>query len=478
MNEDEDLRILFVEDVPEDVEIAIRELEGSGMRFRHLRVDTKEDFQAALAAFDPSLVISDYSMPRFDGIKALNIALELKPSIPFIVLTGSKNEETAVLCLKSGAADYVIKGHITRLPFAVNDALDHTMHTREKEIDARALRENEQNYRTLADSGQALVWACDVDKRCTYFNKPRLEFTGGSLEKESGIGWLDKVHPDDRAAMMAGFVAAFDRREKFSQEYRMLRHDGQYRWIQDDGSPRYSVGGEFLGYIGHCLDITERKRIEESLKQALEEKETLLRELFHRTRNNMQVIMAILSFEEEAAHDEKVSKIVRETNDRIMSMSLVHKKLFESQDLSRIDLKDYADDLIGFLMEDSSFPIGRISVKTMVESMPLLIDSAIPCGLVLQELVSNAFRHAFPGDSKGEVRITIGRSDEGSVELEVADDGVGLPEHFDYRKQHTLGFQLITGLVEQQLKGSLRFESGHGLSCHVSFTDAQMMKRV
>jgi len=134
--------------------------------------------------------------------------------------------------------------------------------TKSKRVDM-LLRESEQNFRTLADSGRALIWTSGTDKLCYYFNRVWLEFTGRKLEQEMGNGWAEGVHPDDLQRCLDIYFGAFDRREKFSMEYRMLRYDGEYRWILDDGCPRYDSRGEFIGYIGHCLDISERKHDEE-----------------------------------------------------------------------------------------------------------------------------------------------------------------------------------------------------------------------
>ncbi|MEI7903704.1 MAG: PAS domain-containing protein, partial [bacterium] len=123
----------------------------------------------------------------------------------------------------------------------------------------QALRENELRYRTLADSGQALIWTSGPDRRCDYVNQPWLAFTGRTLEQERGDGRAEGVHPDDRAYCVQIYTTAFDRRERFSTVYRLRRHDGEYRWIQDNGTPRYDSRGTFLGFIGHCLDITEQK---------------------------------------------------------------------------------------------------------------------------------------------------------------------------------------------------------------------------
>ena len=124
------------------------------------------------------------------------------------------------------------------------------------------IRHYEQNFQTLADSGQALVWLSGTDKLCTYFNKTWLDFTGRTLEQEMGNGWAEGVHPDDLQRCLDIYIGSFDRREKFSMDYRLRRHDGEYRWLKDDGSPRYDSAGEFIGYIGFCLDVTEGKQLE------------------------------------------------------------------------------------------------------------------------------------------------------------------------------------------------------------------------
>jgi len=130
------------------------------------------------------------------------------------------------------------------------------------------LRESEMHFRTLADSGEALIWTSGIDKKCNYFNRVWLDFTGRALEQELGDGWTEGVHPDDLDSCFRTYVGAFNRHAPFSMDYRLRRHDGEYRWLQDQGTPRYSSDGEFLGYIGHCLDITDRKQTEELLRES------------------------------------------------------------------------------------------------------------------------------------------------------------------------------------------------------------------
>ncbi|MHB1355208.1 MAG: PAS domain S-box protein, partial [Anaerolineae bacterium] len=131
-----------------------------------------------------------------------------------------------------------------------------------------ALREAELRYRTLADNGQALIWTSGLDKKCTYFNQPWLAFTGRTLEQELGDGWVEGVHPDDLDRCVGIYVSAFDKHKSFSMDYRLRFNTGEYRWIQDDGTPRYDSDGQFLGFIGHCLDITERKQAEEARRES------------------------------------------------------------------------------------------------------------------------------------------------------------------------------------------------------------------
>ncbi|NVO03534.1 MAG: CHASE domain-containing protein, partial [Bacteroidetes bacterium] len=136
----------------------------------------------------------------------------------------------------------------------------------ERKLAEAKVKEINQSYRNLADSGNILVWSSGLDKLCNYFNKPWLEFTGRTLEQETGNGWTEGIHPEDLNRCMEVYINAFERKEIFSMDYRLLRYDGEYRWIQDIGSPTYNIANEFIGYIGHCQDITEREIAKETIK--------------------------------------------------------------------------------------------------------------------------------------------------------------------------------------------------------------------
>src|SRR5262249_22102281 len=134
----------------------------------------------------------------------------------------------------------------------------------------RALRESESRFRIVADSAPVFIWMSGVDKLCTFFNKPWLDFRGRTLEQEMGDGWTEGVHPDDRQACLEAYAESFDGRKPFLLQYRLRRHDGEYRWISDHGAPRFDSQDKFAGYIGSCSDITERLRAEDRFRQVFE----------------------------------------------------------------------------------------------------------------------------------------------------------------------------------------------------------------
>ena len=139
-------------------------------------------------------------------------------------------------------------------------------------------RESEALFRLMSDAAPVLVWMSGPDKLCNFFNKPWLEFTGRSLEQELGNGWAEGVHSDDFEKCLQTYTEAFDARRDFRMEYRLRRHDGEYRWVLDTGVPRFELGGGFAGYIGSCVDITENKQIEELLRRARDEADEIVRQ--------------------------------------------------------------------------------------------------------------------------------------------------------------------------------------------------------
>ena len=225
-------------------------------------------------------------------------------------------------------------------------------------------------------------------------------------------------------------------------------------------------------------EIAERIQAEELLRASLREKELLLRELYHRTRNNMQIIGAILMLQAKKADDLQVQQVFRKTNNRIEVMAMVHEKLYQSQSLSIVNLAGYIAEVAHFLRQEYHISPEKVSLVFDTEPVEVLFDIAIPCGLVLNELISNALQHAFPGDQTGRIRVCLQRTDPGELLLEVSDNGVGLPQDFDFPQDGNFGMQTISALVQYQLRGTLTFDSHNGVTCRIQFRDDLYEARV
>ena len=224
-------------------------------------------------------------------------------------------------------------------------------------------------------------------------------------------------------------------------------------------------------------DVTERIRGQQKIEAALKEKEVLLRELYHRTKNNMSVISSLLALQAEHIDDKTILRMFKDMENRIQSMALVHHKLYQSNNLSRINLREYIEELTSLLLR-SYASCCRIALELDAEDIDVLIDTAMPCGLILNELISNAIKHAFPGRKEGTIHIELHRVDETSLELIVADNGIGVSDEHDLRNMKTLGVQTVIGMAESQLAGTVHFAIDNGMTCHLTFRDDLYEERV
>ena len=236
----------------------------------------------------------------------------------------------------------------------------------------------------------------------------------------------------------------------------------------------YDKYGDIQDIVCVAKDITARKLAEDQVAKSLQEKEVLLREIHHRVKNNMQIISSLLSHQMENIKDEKINdkKIIdvfSESQNRILSMSLVHEKLYQSKDLRNIDFKEYINDLGTNLFQSYEIHSGNIKLNMNVEDILLDIDLAIPTGLIINELITNSLKYAFPDGMKGEINVLFRSMNENMLELVVNDNGIGLPENLDFRKTRTLGLHLVTVLAENQLHGSIDMNRIKGTEFRIKF---------
>ncbi len=254
-------------------------------------------------------------------------------------------------------------------------------------------------------------------------------------------------------------------------EIRNKAKDGSFFWVDTTIVPFLDENRKPYQFVSIKFDITARVQSDEIIKSALRDKEVLLRELYHRTKNNMQVISSMLNLKAATLHDKKMIEILEDMGNRIKTMAIVHQKLYQSQNLSSVDLKEYIKDISILLINSYSVESEKIKLNLNLESIFVAIDTAIPCGLIVNEVITNSLKHAFPGDKEGEINIRLFRLNENLIELEISDNGVGIPEEYDIEAGNTLGIQVFKSIAEEQMNGEIQFDTTNGVKFNIRFRE-------
>jgi PAS domain S-box-containing protein len=266
----EGLRILHLEDDQFDAELVQARLNGGGLNCQIVWVKTGASYAEALQRDTYDVILADMAVPGYSGLDALALAHERRPETPFIFVTGAVGDEQAVETMRRGATDFVLKERLERLRPAVERAVREARERHERQRAEAALRESEVRFRVLADSAPMMVWMAGTDGMRDFVNQTWLQFTGRHPTQEMGLGWAEGLHPNDYTRCTMEFRKAFEARQPFELEYRLRRADGQYRWIIDRAVPRFEADDTFAGYIGSCIDITERKQAQAQVQSERE----------------------------------------------------------------------------------------------------------------------------------------------------------------------------------------------------------------
>jgi len=339
------------------------------------------------------------------------------------------------------------------------------------------LRESEEKYRAIIETNQEWIWQINNEGIHTYSNPAIEQILGYSIEDIVGKNATIHMHPEDRREIEEILPKWIENKKGWNNlVLRWLHKDGSIRWLESNAVVLLDVNGELIGFQGSDRDITERKRAEEALRASLREKEVLLREVHHRVKNNMQVISSLFNLQAGYTTNEECRGILKEGQTRIRSMSLVHEKLYQSRDLSKIDLAGYIESLAAHLFHVYLVNSAQVRMETEFEDVSVDINSAVPCGLILNELISNALKHAFPEGRTGMIKIGLRRGPAGAVELRVADDGIGLPEGLDFRKAESFGLQIVNLLVDQ-LEAAIDLDRTKGTAFTMTFRELKYAPR-
>ena len=355
-----------------------------------------------------------------------------------------------------------------------------------------SLRKDEQKIKSslltlsaAVEQSPSITVITDLEGNIEYVNPKFTEQTG--YEKDEVLGKNPRILKSGhfKDSIYKEMWETISRGGEWRGEFRNKKKNGELYWEAASISSIKDADGKIKHYLAVKEDITEHKRIEGSLKESerklkssLEEKEALLRELYHRTKNNMQVISAMLNLSASKLENEGVTEIFTDLDNRIQSMSLVHEKLYQSQNLSNINLKEYITDLCSSLLASYHRTECKVSFNFNLEDISVLIDAAVPLGLIITELVSNSFKHAFPGRYKGEISIKLKAFENSTLKIEIADNGIGSCSDFSIEKLETIGLQTVFAIGKDQLHGDIKLDTSSGFMFSLKFRNDAFKTRI
>jgi PAS domain S-box-containing protein len=331
-----------------------------------------------------------------------------------------------------------------------------------------ALRISEERQRQIIDLVPNLIFVKDGGGRFLMVNAAFADFHGKTVEEIQGLNEADLGFPDEETARYRAEDQEVLRSgvPRYLPESNTIAADGSLRILHSIKIPFTFSRTTSACVLGVTADVTAIKNAEKELKHSLREKDVLLKEVHHRVKNNLQVINSLLSLQAQEFSDPILREALVESQNRIRSMAMVHEQLYRPGDLAGIDFGEYVSRLAGQLMRLVSRPGITYTVES--QHVSIGINVAVPCGLIVNELFSNALKHAFQGREKGNVRICLRPASEGFAELTVSDDGVGLPEWVDPETVATMGLTIVTSLTKQ-VHGELNLNRSGGTTFVIRF---------
>jgi PAS domain S-box-containing protein len=469
----EEIRVLILEDVPLDAELIETQLKREGLQFTSKIVEKEDDYRRELVEFQPSIILADHSLPQFDGITAMNLAREITPNTPFIFVSGKIGEDFAVEMLKEGATDYVLKNNLSKLPHSVKRALEEAKEKLEKSVAEQALKEREEKYRTLFEYFPNYVVVLGLDGKIIDLNHAAAKFSPLSRDDTIGMYFTDlqSITGEDSSYYHELFSKYLKGEDVGPFESRLITREGEIRLMEIYPAPLLK-NGELFAVQVIAQDITERKKAETEINASLKEKEMLLGEINGRVRNYMNMISSLLELQSVYMKNEENREVLKDNKNRVKSMLLIHDGFSQSEDFALIDFSQYIKKLIGLIVSSYHVDTNRINMKTRTDGLMLDIDAAIPCGLIINELLTNAVKHAFPGTSEGEISVEFGLDNHENNVLIVKDNGVGLSPDIEFKDSGTMGFQLVNTLVNQ-LEGSIILSRDKGTTFQIIWSESE-----
>lgn len=333
-----------------------------------------------------------------------------------------------------------------------------------------ALKKSEEKFRLMAENIEEIFFMTDpINRKILYISPVNEKITGINNQTlyNDSLSWLELVHPDDKENVI-NYIESEVEINDDGVEYRIMKSDGSIRWLWAYPILLYDDNGQVYMVVGTIRDITNRKNAEKIIEDALNEKKVMLREIHHRVKNNMQIIISLLNLQSAYIDDNNIKKTLLETQSRVKSMSMVHEKLYSSDKLSDIYLNSYLNDLCNQIL--SMYSVTDTKLKYKIEFEPCIVDIniAIPLGLVMNEILTNSIKYAFPEPEMNPlINLKLYKKDD-SIFIIISDNGIGLPKDLNISNSGTLGLQLIETLIVQ-IEGELEVNNDNGTEFRIKF---------
>ncbi len=343
-------------------------------------------------------------------------------------------------------------------------------------LNEKNLSRSEKRFRRLTENMLDMVCLIDDNGMIHYANPIHKEILGYELSDLKDKEFFDFVHPDDHELVKKEFSNTVSDLDPDNFEFRYIHKNGSSIWVETAGNflleetKKNTEDKQYAVFVSR--DIAKRKKAELQIRKDLKEKKVLLQEIHHRVKNNMQVISSLLNLQSGFLEDDKTKELFQESRSRVFSMSLVHEKLYKSENLANIDFGEYINNLIKHLTSSYLIYPHQIRITYDINNIHLNINMAIPCGLIINELVSNALKYAFPENRKGEINISM-KYIADNYEMIVSDNGIGFSVKIDPENLATLGLQLVHSLTKQ-LNGTIRIVHQKGTKFIINFKKLEL----
>ncbi len=331
----------------------------------------------------------------------------------------------------------------------------------------KTLRESEARYRAVVEDQTEMICRFLPDGTLTFVNQAYCRYFGRAQEELIGHSYVPLIVPEDLQQVEKQLKSLSAENPVTVITNRIVCPSGEIRTTEWNNRAILDAQGNFIEFQAVGRDITELQQTQQ-LQAALKEKEVLLKEIHHRVKNNLQIIYSLLRLQSRNIKDQQAAEILMDSQNRVKSIALIHEKLYRSANLSQIDLKQYIPNLAASLFSSYKANSNSIKLYMHVEDVSLDIDAAIPCGLIINELIANSLKYAFPNGKEGEIRLELYLENDSEVTLSISDDGIGIPEYHRFAKTEKLGLSLVRDLVAQ-LKGTIEVSTCKGTLFKIRF---------